>query len=90
VGNYLTTPIMGNNASADRTIWSSISYQDSVQMLTNTLGARPDDINNLYAYAVNVIMSYLRVDSRFGTASKYSVCTATSARLAMRSIVVVA
>jgi hypothetical protein len=50
VGDFLTTPIMGSNTSADRTIWSQISYQDTVQKLTTALGARPDDVGN-YALA---------------------------------------
>lgn len=56
VGNFLTTPIMGSNTSADRTIWSKISYQDSVQMLTSTLGARPDDVSDFSSSAVNVAL----------------------------------
>ncbi len=47
VGSSVTTPIMGDNTAGDRTLWSvytegSTTY-DSIQRLTSTLGARPDD-----------------------------------------------
>jgi hypothetical protein len=47
VGTTLTTPIMGDNTAADRTLWSSYtSYGtsfDAVQHLTTVLGSRMDD-----------------------------------------------
>jgi hypothetical protein len=43
----VTTPIMGDNSAADRTLWSSYSAYgsdfDAVGLLTTALGARPDD-----------------------------------------------
>jgi hypothetical protein len=47
VGGSVTTPIMGDNTAADRTLWSSYTAGsqsfDSIARLTTTLGARPDD-----------------------------------------------
>jgi hypothetical protein len=47
VGSSVTTPIMGSNTAADRTLWSTYysgsTYFDSISRLTTALGARPDD-----------------------------------------------
>jgi hypothetical protein len=47
VGTPLTTPIMGDNTAADRTLWSNYAVDgttfNSIGRLTKTLGARADD-----------------------------------------------
>jgi hypothetical protein len=77
VGEFTTTPIMGDNTSADRTIWSQTSSEDSVQMLHDVLGWRPDDYASSsilatqfpYSFTKNNLSSYGSVNGVISTSN---------------------